>query len=181
MLVTAAVSSTQATVIRGHEATTAAIHTSGTVLVITAAAQIAQNDNALGITFGSATLADSFVVDYAGTWNSFPILEVTGPWDNFTITNAATLETLDFGYNINGGETVTFDLSYGVKTVLNQNGTNLIGSLSTDSDLATFHLTPDASITTALADGVNLMMVTGTNLDENSNLVFSWFTRYIGI
>ena len=182
MLVTAAVSSTQATVIRGHEATTAAIHTSGAVLVITAAAQIAQNPNALGITFGSATLAESFVINYAGTWNSFPVLEVTGPWDNFTITNAATLETLDFGYNIDGGETVTFDLSYGVKTVLNQNGTNLIGSLSTDSDLATFHLTPDAEVTANTAnDGLNPISVTGTNLNEDSALMLKWYTRYIGI
>jgi len=182
MLVTAAISSTQATVTRGYGTTTPAIHTSGTVLVITAAAQIAQSPNALGITFGSATLAESFVVNYEGTWNSFPVLEVTGPWDNFTITNAATLETLDFGYNIDGGETVTFDLSYGVKTVLNQNGTNLIGSLSTDSDLATFHLTPDAEVTANTAnDGLNPILVTGTNLDEDSALILKWYTRYIGI
>ena len=181
MLVTAVVSSTQATVTRAYEGSTAAIHTSGAVLVITAAAQIAQNPNALGITFGSATLSESFTIIYTGTWNSFPTIEVTGPWDNFTITNLATLETLDFGYTIDGGETITFDLAYGVKSVVNNLGVNLIGSLSTDSDLATFHLTPDASVTTALADGVNLMMVTGTNLNENSNLVFSWFTRYIGI
>ena len=181
MLVTAVVSSTQATVTRAHDSTTAAIHTSGTVLVITAAAQIAQNSNALGITLGSATLGESFVITYTGTWKSFPTIEVTGPWDNFTISNLATLETLDFGYNIDDDETVVFDLAYGVKSVVNNLGVNLIGSLSTDSDLATFHLTPDASVTTALADGVNLMMVTGTNLNENSNLVFSWFTRYIGI
>ena len=181
MIVTAAPSGTQATVTRGYSSTTAAIHAISAVLTITAAAQIAYYASSLGITLGQATLAEAFVITYLGTWNSFPTLEVTGPWDNFTITNGATLETLDFGYNISAEETVTFDLAYGVKSVTNQNGTNLIGSLSTDSDLATFHFTADAEITTGLADGVNPIAVTGNNLTGNSSLVISWFTRYIGI
>ena len=181
MLVTAVNSSTSVTVTRGYDGTTADAHSGGDKLVITTAAQIAYYDDSLGITMGSATLAEGFTIIYEGTWNAFPTIDVTGPWDNFTITNGATLETLDFGYNIAAGETVTFDLAYGVKSVTNQNGTNLIGSLSTDSDLATFHLTPDAEVTTGLADGVNPMTVTGTNLDENSILVLSWYTRYIGV
>ena len=181
MLVTAVNSSTSVTVTRGHDDTVAVAHSSGDKLVITTSAQIDKNDNALGITWGSATLSEGFVINYEGTWDAFPTISVTGPWDNFTITNGATLETLDFGYNINSGETVVFDLAYGTKSVTNQNGTNLIGSLSTDSDLATFHLTPDAEVTTGLADGINPMTVTGTSLDENSTLILEWYTRYIGL
>ena len=181
MLVTAVNSSTSVTVTRGHDDTVAVAHSSGDKLVVTTSAQIAQNDNALGITFGSATLSEGFVINYEGTWDAFPSISVTGPWDNFTITNGATLETLDFGYNIDSGETVVFDLAYGTKSVTNQNGTNLIGSLSTDSDLATFHLATDSEVTTQLADGINPMTVTGTNLDENSALILEWYTRYIGI
>ena len=181
MLVVSAPSSTQATVTRGHDGTTAAIHTSGAVLTLTAAAQIAYFANSLGITFGSASLSEGFTIDYEGTWNAFPTLTIVGPWDNFSLTNAATLETLDFGYNISANETVTFDLAYGVKSVTNQVGTNLIGSLSTDSDLATFHLTPDAEVTTGVANGLNPMTVTGTNLTEDSGVVVEWYTRYIGI
>ena len=181
MLVTAVNSSTSVTVTRGHDDTVAVAHGSGDKLVVTTSAQITQNKNALGITFGSATLSEGFVINYEGTWDAFPTISVTGPWDNFTITNGATLETLDFGYNIDSGETVVFDLAYGTKSVTNQNGTNLIGSLSTDSDLATFHLATDSEVTTGLADGINPMIVTGTNLDENSALVLIWYTRYIGI
>ena len=181
MLVTAVNSSTSVTVTRGHDDTVAVAHGSGDKLVVTTSAQITQNKNALGITFGSATLSEGFVINYEGTWDAFPTISVTGPWDNFTITNGATLETLDFGYNIDSGETVVFDLAYGTKSVTNQNGTNLIGSLSTDSDLATFHLATDSEVTTGLADGINPMVVTGTNLDENSALVLIWYTRYIGI
>ena len=181
MLVTAVNSSTSVTVTRGHDDTVAVAHGSGDKLVVTTSAQITQNENALGITFGSATLSEGFVINYEGTWDAFPSISVTGPWDNFTITNGATLETLDFGYNIDSGETVVFDLAYGTKSVTNQNGTNLIGSLSTDSDLATFHLATDSEVTTGLADGINPMVVTGTNLDENSALVLIWYTRYIGI
>lgn len=181
MLVTAVNSSTSVTVTRGYDDTVPVAHSSGDKLVVTTSAQIAQYDNALGITFGSATLSEGFVINYEGTWDAFPSISVTGPWDNFTITNGATLETLDFGYNIDSGETVVFDLAYGIKSVTNQNGTNLIGSLSTDSDLATFHLATDSEVTTGLADGINPMVVTGTNLDENSALVLIWYTRYIGI
>jgi hypothetical protein len=181
MLVTAVNSSTSVTVTRGYDDTVPVAHSSGDKLVVTTSAQIAQYDNALGITFGSATLSEGFVINYEGTWDAFPSISVTGPWDNFTITNGATLETLDFGYNIDSGETVVFDLAYGIKSVTNQNGTNLIGSLSTDSDLATFHLATDSEVTTGLADGINPMVVTGTNLDENSALVLEWYTRYIGI
>ena len=181
MLVTAVNSSTSVTVTRGYDDTVAVAHSSGDKLVVTTSAQITQNKNALGITFGSATLSEGFVINYEGTWDAFPTISVTGPWDNFTITNGATLETLDFGYNIDSGETVVFDLAYGTKSVTNQNGTNLIGSLSTDSDLATFHLATDSEVTTGLADGINPMVVTGTNLDENSALVLIWYTRYIGI
>ena len=181
MLVTAVNSSTSVTVTRGYDDTVAVAHGSGDKLVVTTSAQITQNKNALGITFGSATLSEGFVINYEGTWDAFPTISVTGPWDNFTITNGATLETLDFGYNIDSGETVVFDLAYGIKSVTNQNGTNLIGSLSTDSDLATFHLATDSEVTTQLADGINPMTVTGTNLDENSALILEWYTRYIGI
>ena len=181
MLVTAVNSSTSVTVLRGYDGTVAQVHGSGDKLTVVTSAQLAQNANALGVTFGSATLSEGFVINYEGTWDAFPSISVTGPWDNFTITNGATLETLDFGYNIDSGETVVFDLAYGTKSVTNQNGTNLIGSLSTDSDLATFHLATDSEVTTGLADGINPMVVTGTNLDENSALVLIWYTRYIGI
>lgn len=181
MLVTAAPSGTQATVTRGHDNTTAAIHAISAVLIITAAAQIAYFSSSLGVVLGSATLSEGFTIEYIGTWDAFPTITVVGPWDNFSITNAATLETLDFGYNVDGGEVVTFDLAYGVKSVTNQNGTNLIGSLSTDSDLATFHLASDAEITTGLSSGINPMTVTGNNLTGNSGLVVEWYTRYIGI
>lgn len=181
MIVTAAPSGTQATVTRGHDSTTAAIHAISAVLIITAAAQIAYFSSSLGVVLGSATLSEGFTIEYIGTWDAFPTITVVGPWDNFSITNAATLETLDFGYNVDGGEVVTFDLAYGVKSVTNQNGTNLIGSLSTDSDLATFHLASDAEITTGLSSGINPMTVTGNNLTGNSGLVVEWYTRYIGI
>lgn len=181
MIVTAAPSGTQATVTRGHDSTTAAIHAISAVLIITAAAQIAYFSSSLGVVLGSATLSEGFTIEYIGTWDAFPTITVVGPWDNFSITNAATLETLDFGYNVDGGEVVTFDLAYGLKSVTNQNGTNLIGSLSTDSDLATFHLASDAEITTGLSSGINPMTVTGNNLTGNSGLVVEWYTRYIGI
>ena len=176
----------RAIVTRGYDNTTPLAHLASTaqiptVVTVTAASQIAMLPTALGLVFGQASLADGFNVNYQGTWGSFPTITVVGPWDNFAITNVATLETISLGYNINALEIVTFDLRYGVKTVTNDQGTNLIGSVSSDSDLATFHLTPDAEITTGLADGINPIMVTGNNLTNFSGVVMEWYTRYIGI
>lgn len=82
-------------------------------------------------------------VENAGTWIEYPVIEVFGPAKQIIITNHTTGESLAlFNYDILVGQSVIFNLAYGVKTVKLSDGTNLIGYLSTDSDLATFHLDP---------------------------------------
>lgn len=117
-------------------------------------------------------------VAYLGTWVGYPTIVVTGPASNLLIRNITTDERLDLSaYSIGVGEIVTFTTEYGNKTVTNQIGDNLLPYLSTDSDLATFHLEPDPGA----AGGVNQMYVSASGVTPATQVVIYWFIRYIGI
>lgn len=129
------------------------------------------------ITFGTSTFNETQNINYVGTWQSLPVIILTGPLLNPTITNTATGEVLDFRYSIPAGDSVTFDLSEGVKSVVDNNGVNLIGSVTPESDIGTFHIAPDPEA----AAGLNPIVITGGLADVNSDAELRYFTRYFGI
>ena len=114
---------------------------------------------------------------YPGTWLSYPYITLTGPINGFTITNAETGEIIDFSYSIAVGEIVYIDLAWGHKSVENNLGVNLIGSVTTSSDLATFHIAPDPEA----VGGINTFTITGSSVDANSRVLLEYYERYIGI
>lgn len=114
---------------------------------------------------GDATIA------YGGTWIEYPTFRITGPLSAISIYNATTNERLGLTYAILAGRTVTIDLTYGVKTVTLDDGTNLIGYLTPSSDLGTFHLQP----------GDNDISVTGTGFGVGSAVELDYYERFIGI
>lgn len=84
---------------------------------------------------------------YGGSWDEYPVITIFGPASDVTIRNLTTGDMLDFpALALAAGESVTVDLRYGRKSVTDQAGANVIGLLSSDSDLATWHLAaePDA-------------------------------------
>ena len=127
------------------------------------------------ITFGS--LAATTNVTYPGTWQEYPVFVVTGPVTGLIITNLTTGESITLNYAVPAGVSVTIDLSYGAKTVIDSLGNNLIGSVSPASDLGTWHLAPDPEA----PGGVNQIEVTGTGVSGASSVVMSWYSRYFGI
>lgn len=130
------------------------------------------------IQFGSAFIDDTQNITYLGTFASFPTIVITGPAKGPTFTNVATGETLGLNYNIPAGVIVTISLAEGNKTVTDNLGNNLIGTVTSDSDFATFHLEPDPGA----ANGLNPIRVTtaGAQAGE-TRIVFSWQNRYIGV
>jgi hypothetical protein len=135
--------------------------------------------------FASTLIDGEATLEYSGTsgqnqptWHSYPTIEITGPLLNPIITNETTGETIELDYSVDGGEVVTITLQYGNKTVTNAAGTNLIGTVTPESNLATFHLAvaPEAPL------GVNTISVTGSGaLDGTTQVKLSWHWRYIGI
>jgi len=130
------------------------------------------------ILFGlSGAINDSVDVTYSGTWLSYPTITITGPITNPVIYNTSTDEKIELYYNVPAGSTIVMDLSYGNKTVYEDGGTNRIGVVTTDSDLATFHIAPIPEV----GGGVNTFQVIGTNATADTAVELSWYDNYIGI
>lgn len=127
------------------------------------------------ITFGA--LDDTNNIAYAGTWFEYPTIELTGPMLSPRIENLTTGEVIQLTYEIPAGDVVTIELAYGSKTVTDSNSVNLIGTVTTDSDLADFHLAPDPEA----PGGVNQVQITAGGISAASGAVVSWYNRYIGI
>lgn len=109
-------------------------------------------------------------ITYSGTFLAFPTITINGPVVSPLIRNVTTGEKIQFTFTLAGGEQAVADLSYGHKTVTKNDGTNLIGFVTADSDVATFHLNP----------GLNQMQITATGTSAISSFVVSWYNRYVG-
>jgi len=130
------------------------------------------------ILFGvSGFINNSVNVTYVGTWLAYPTITITGPLSTPTIYNDSTGEKIALNYDIPAGNTIVIDLSYGKKTVVENGGTNRIGIVTTDSDLATFHIAVDPEVT----GGLNTFRVVGTNGTAATAVQMTWNDNYIGI
>jgi len=129
------------------------------------------------IQFGYTVVSATTPITYVGTWMSFPTIIIRGPIAGFTITNSETGEMIRLNYKIAPGVIVTISLEFGNKTVTTAAGVNLIGVVSTDSDLSTFHFAPAPEV----AGGINTMIVSGAGCNPNTRITLSHYTRYIGI
>lgn len=134
---------------------------------------------AIPMTVGASTIDASETIAYTGTVLSYPnLIRITGPIEDCVITNTTTGEKLDFsGVTIAAGHYYDIDLRYGYKTVLLDGITNKVSDLTSDSDLATWHIatTPEA------VGGINSINVTGTNVTAATSVAINYPIRYIGV
>lgn len=134
------------------------------------------------ITFGDTVAYVTQNIVYLGTWISYPTIIIVGPFGNPTIINESIDEKIELNYFIPAGRTVTINLEYGHKTITDNAGNNLIGTLTYDSDLATFHLAPyPEAYEPLLTRGTNSIRVIGSGLSPVSAMYIRYYTRYIGI
>lgn len=115
----------------------------------------------------------SGVLQYNGTWEEYPQIVIHGPVTGIVIENQSTGERLAIEDEILEGETVTFDLTYAIKTVTHSDGSNWLGMLSDDSDLATFHLT-------TINNGANVIIISGSGTNAAMFVEFFYYERFIG-
>lgn len=122
----------------------------------------------------------------------YPVIRISGPIDNPAIINETTGETIDL--SANGGlsipssaEWVDIDLSgydrRDSKTIRDQAGTSVDQYLSTDSDLATWHLAPagERLYNGSYATGSNIIRVTGDNVNSLTVVSLTYYDRYHGL
>jgi (2Fe-2S) ferredoxin len=137
------------------------------------------------IIFGAGQVDVSVNLDYVGTWASLPTIVITGPLNNLIIDNVTTGETLALLRNIDPGRTVTIDLAFGQKTIVDDLGNNLLGSLSTDSDLGTWHIAPTPEAPQVAGQprptARNIIRLRGSAPTGATSVQVRYFTRYFGI
>lgn len=116
------------------------------------------------------------IIEYDGNWPEYPQIVITGPVSDYVkIENVTTGMILEL-ISANGfpglavGETITFNLTYSVKTIVDSNGNNVIGYLSDDSDLSEFSIVP----------GDNEIRVIMYGHGAGSQVAFNYYNRYIG-
>lgn len=131
----------------------------------------------IGFGGGAAYTEVTFNLAYAGNWPAFPTIRYLGPMEHPVLTNVTTGEVLDLDYTLAAGEVVEFDLRFGHKTVTSQDQGNVVGYLSEDSDLVTFHLEPAP----AAPGGVNAFQFAAFGTDSATRLSLTWEERYVGL
>jgi len=121
----------------------------------------------------------------------YPVIIIGGPLTSPVVENLTTGErialTANGGLALAAGEFVTVDLSGGsrrdAKTLRNQDGSSVSQYLSTDSDLASFHLAYAGELLASgdYSDGNNLIRVTGSDANLLTLVELRYYDRYEGI
>lgn len=136
------------------------------------------------------------VIDYAELSPlgapEFPLIRILGPITNPVVENITTGETIDL--SAEGGivlsdssEWVDIDLTNAprrdAKTIRDQNNDSVDYHLTTDSDLATWHLAPKGEKleSGAYCTGQNSIRVLGGSVDSNTRVSFRYYNRFFAV
>lgn len=146
------------------------------------------------IPIGLDALSNVQEISYAGgsrlAAKEYPIIVITGPISNPVITNLTTDEqialTAGGGLSLGSGEYVTIDLSgfprRDNKTMRDQDGNGVSQYLSTDSDLATWHLAYAGELLSdgTYCDGTNRINCVGSDANLSTQVEIRYYDRYEG-
>lgn len=121
---------------------------------------------------------DTVQIPYSGTFDEYPVITVTGPVADLLIENVTSGDELSFlGYTLPAGRTMTIDLRYGHKSIIDSTDANRIGDLTEGSDLATWRL---LSILET-GDGYNNVRLSGASLTAASAVSIQYYHRYLSL
>ena len=123
-----------------------------------------------GFIFGTGDLA------YQGTWETYPIITLTGQYDSAVIENTATGISATLAVPIPSNATRIIDFTPGSVSVLDGNGDSKFNELDINSNMR-LAILPDSE----LGGATQAIQITMTNTDSNSAVIIEYKTRYIGI
>lgn len=130
---------------------------------------------------GASTVNQSQPISYPGTADSFPWMTLTGPITSpvITVSDGTTSQKLDFtGVTVAGGDVRVIDTRYPTKSVVDINGANKNGDLTTDSNLATLDINKCVAGQAVHPSTVTLV---GSGINAVTRLDFNFYNRYIGV
>ena len=115
------------------------------------------------------------LINYAGNWEEYPQIVVDGAVTEFNIENTDTGYFLYLDYIAAAGSIITFDLTYGKKTILDNAMADLLSYLTPSSNLLNFAIQPDPIV--ALGSN-NLACATVAGAPT---ITMTYYDRYTGI
>lgn len=124
------------------------------------------------------TVGTTTPLNYYGNWEEYPTIRITGPIDDVSISNLTTGEKIALTYSLPVGYTIIITLTYSNKTIMRNDGINLLPYITTDSSLTTFHLKPATSVGVPM---VNNIVITGNSAGPTTAIAVDWYNRYIGV
>lgn len=133
-----------------------------------------------GLLFATDVIDSDISISYQGTWRAYPTIEITGPLSTPTIEHVELGSRIKLNYIVSSGEVVTITTAHGNKTVQNDSGVNLIGTVDEDTvaDLTEFYIAPNPEV----PGGTNTINVTGASAESGTTAVeLAFYTRFIGI
>lgn len=121
------------------------------------------------------------VVNYTGTWYSYPIFYVRGPFSSVMFTHVEKNVIVKFNRAFGSSQQITFDL--GAREIYTTVGeTDLFGWMNSQSNIVDFRIEPDPIV----PGGVNTITVDIENPGEEdvadtTRVYMTYYTKWIGI
>ena len=117
-------------------------------------------------------------ITYSGTWYSYPVIVITGPATDPEILHVEDNIKIAFDTQLaDATETLTITLDPFNFSIIDQDGTNSAGLVTTDSDPTLFVLNPSPQV----SGGVNTLRCIAASGDANTDFDITYKNRYLGI
>ena len=109
-------------------------------------------------TSGTAAVTGISTINNEGSARAYPVFEILGPGRIYSIINYTTGDEIYMDLTLNSGETAILDLRSGQKTFVSSFRGNVIGTILTGSDVATFRLAPGENVISILIDDTDAVV-----------------------
>lgn len=130
------------------------------------------------IIFGQSGLVFEAAITYRGTWETFPTIEINGPYTQVNITHEQTGTIITLNVAIGSGAKRILDLTPGAQSLVDGSGNNKFSDLGPLSNLVDFNIRPAPEV----PGGVNTISVELIGgLAGVSGVTLAYQTRYIAI
>lgn len=131
------------------------------------------------ISFGTSDLLlTSGNITYNGTWKTYPIITLTGPYTRAAIRNTQTGVVLFMSIPILTGESRIIDLTPGSQSITDTNGNNKFSDLGAGSNLVDFAILPDPEVAGGV-QAITVQFIGGTNGVSGATL--GYYERFFGL
>ena len=108
---------------------------------------------------------------YGGTWKSYPIITLTGPYTRAVITNIEAGVAIFMSVAILAGEQRIIDLTPGAQSITDQNGNNKFSDLGVGTNLIGFAIFPDPEVPGGVQE-ITIQLVGGESGTSTASLAY---------